>query len=42
MVKDCKKQLTSLGVAWVDYRKAHNMDPAQLDKEVHGDVSSSS
>ena len=28
MVKDCKKRLTSLGVAWDDYHKAHNMDPA--------------
>ena len=25
IVKDCKRRLTSLAVAWIDYRKAYNM-----------------
>ena len=27
IVKDCKRQLTSLAVVWIDYRKAYNMVP---------------
>ena len=27
IVKDCKRRLTSLAVAWVDYRKAYDMVP---------------
>ena len=27
IVKDCKRRLTSLAVAWIDYRKAYNMVP---------------
>ena len=27
IVKDCKRQLTSLAVAWIDYRKAYDVDP---------------
>ena len=27
IVKDCKRQLTSLAVAWIDYRKAYDMVP---------------
>ena len=26
-VKDCKRQLTSLAVAWIDYRKAYDLVP---------------
>ena len=26
-VKDCKKRLTSLGVAWIGYRKAYDVIP---------------
>ena len=25
IVKDCKRRLTSLAVAWIDYRKAYDM-----------------
>ena len=27
IVKDCKRQLTSLAVVWIDYCKAYNMVP---------------
>ena len=27
IAKDCKRQLTSLAVAWIDYRKAYDMVP---------------
>ena len=27
IVKDCKRQLTSLAVAWIDFRKAYDMIP---------------
>ena len=38
-VKDCKRRLTSLGVAWIDYRKAYDVIPhssAQKCMEVFG------
>ena len=40
IVKNCKKRLTSLAVAWIDYRKAY--DASQLDRDVHEYVWSSS
>ena len=33
IVKDCKRRLTSLAVAWIDYRKAYDMVPHSLIKK---------
>ena len=41
IVKDCKRRLTSLAVAWIDYRKAYDMVPHSWIQKVHGDVWSS-
>ena len=35
IVKNCKKRLTSLAVAWIDYRKAYGMVPHGAWCEVH-------
>ena len=34
VVKNCKKRLTSLAVAWIDYRKAYDMIPHSWIKNV--------
>ena len=42
IVKDCKRRLISLAIAWIDYRKAYDMVPHSWIQKVHGDVWSSS
>ena len=38
MTRNCKRRLTGLGMAWVDYKKAYDMGTSFLDKKVHANV----